>query len=178
MKTRNENHLTNEQFTELLIGGAPGPECGPECELHLAQCELCRNELTKFSESVALFTHTSLAWSDAQPGRSLRTRAARRTSRLLYAPMGWALAAALLVLIAVPPAWKYEHRSVGDHASAAGRVPALESAQQDSAAQIAQDNQLLESVNVALNTNDASPLPEYRLSDSPRLGARTDSRIP
>jgi hypothetical protein len=56
-------------------------------------------------------------------------------------------------------------------------VPAIEPAQQDSSAQIAQDNQLLESVNVALNTNDASPLPEYRLSDSPRLAERTDSRI-
>jgi len=141
-------HLTDAQFTDLLIGGDPTPESAQ----HLAQCDLCRSELSKFSGSVSLFNVTSLEQSAAQPSLSLRTQAARPSSHSTYVPLRWALAAALLVTIAIPT-WKYDHRS-----------PAEITPPDDSAAQIAQDDQLLQSVNVALNSDEASPLPEYHLS--------------
>jgi len=84
-------------------------------------------------------------------------------------PIAGALAAALLIVVGLP-AWNHDHQVLS------ARGPATAAAPDESAVQIAQDNQLLESVNVALNTNDASPLPEYRLLGSPRSTLRTDSR--
>jgi hypothetical protein len=44
---------------------------------------------------------------------------------------------------------------------------------EDSEAQIAQDNDLLRSVNAALSTAEASPVREYHLSDGPHSPLRT-----
>ena len=160
-----QDHLTDDQFTDLLIGGA----LTQSCRRHLAECVVCRREAEEFTRSVGIFSTTSLAWSRTKPQKSLRTIARWKPARAQIAPIGWALTAALLIAVGVP-AWNKSHP--GQHAQAL----AAPSAPADSPAEIAQDNQLMQSVNVALNTSDDSPLPDYRfLTGSRRL--RTDARL-
>jgi hypothetical protein len=155
------DHLTNDQFSDLLIG-APGRDC----ELHLAECAYCRAELEKFSASVGLFSSTSLAWSETRPAAAAQAASRWQNMRWAYAPVGWALAVSVAIMVGVP-AWRADHPAPAPY-SAVNSPASIE----DSPADIARDNALLESVNVALNTNEDSPLPEYRLAG----GSRSDAR--
>ena len=171
MNTPGSNHLTNDQFTEMLMTGITDAAC----ENHLAGCELCREELAVFSDSIGLFTTTSLAWSESKPAQSLRMTASRQVRRAAYAPLRWALAAAVIVGVGVP-VWNYEQRPI------ANQVTTPNLASDDSPADIAQDNALMQSVNIALNSDEGSPLPEYHLLNnahaSGRPHVRQDLRTP
>lgn len=159
-------HLTDDQFAECVI-----LRPSPKSEAHLAECVSCRRELIVFRESMGDFSDSSLAWSDARPQPDLRLVASARARRALLMPLGWALAAAAVV-VAGTPIWQHAHRV------AEGPVAVVASS--DSAAQILQDNRLLESVNVALTAPDASPFSEYRLQDTSRTQdeANAGSRNP
>ncbi len=158
MKTGKQDHLNDDQFTELLIGGA----LTEDCRRHLSACDVCRREAEKFSNSVEMFSTTSLAWSRTKPQqKSLRTIVQWKAARTGLAPIGWALTAALLIAVGVP-AWNDSHPKLLLH------VPAAASAPADSLAEIAQDNELMQSVNVALNASDGSPLPEDHLVEGSR----------
>jgi len=146
-------HLSNEQFTEIFVAGAPDAAC----EGHLAGCAQCRAELEKFAASVGLFSTVALQWSETRPQAATRPAPRWTAARWAFAPVGWALAAAVVISVGVP-AWRYDHR-----APVAGALAGAADATVDSPADIAQDNALLEQVNVALTTNEDSPLPEYRL---------------
>ena len=168
MTMTNPHHLPEEALNDVLIGLG-----SPESEAHLAACADCRGRVEGFQSTVQAFNATTMAWSEAQPTRPL-ARATR--GKYMGAPLGWALAAtAALVAIGVP-IWNANHRAVENVAVAPIVVPAV--SQEDSEAQIAQDNELLRSVNVALSSDDASPLAELGLSDRPhaRAGARTELR--
>jgi hypothetical protein len=162
-------HLSDEQFAELALGGA-APEA---CAVHLAGCERCRAELDRFGASVALFNTASLGWSEARPGKSLREEAGRRGSWAAWGvgwvPVGLALAAAALLMVGVP-AWRDGHRIAPEH------VAVMEAAPDESAAEIARDNALLRSVDMALSANEPSPVEEYGLAEGPRARARTEAR--
>jgi predicted anti-sigma-YlaC factor YlaD len=150
-------HLTDEQFTACVIEGAPPAACRE----HLAQCEACRREVGTFVEATGDFSAAALAWSEAQPATSLRGVAGSRTRG--HAPLGWAVAAGLAVAVSVP-LWNHEHRSpVSSAAAAAAEVPEAE---------IAQDNRLLEAVDLALAAPEPSPFREYGLQATPETGAR------
>jgi hypothetical protein len=122
--------------------------------------------LEKFSASVGLFSTIALAWSETRPAASPQAASRWQNMRWAYAPVGWALAVAVVMMIGVP-AWR-------DHTMTVQK-PAVNSPVEDSPADIAEDNALMQSVNVALNSNEDSPLPEYRLAGSARLDSRSDS---
>jgi hypothetical protein len=82
--------------------------------------------------------------------------------------LSWALAAALFVAIGIST---WNHHPIFQN-NAALPVPA----QGDSEAQIAQDNDLLRSVNVALLEGEEPPVDAYNLMETPhpRLRARPE----
>ena len=145
-------HLNDEQFAECVL-----LTIDPECANHLAVCERCREELETFTASVDAFNQASMAWSEAQPSVSLRGRAESRARREAFVPAGWVLAAAAVVAIAVPV---MNHEQRGSQS----RDAVASVSQDDSTAQIADDDRLMRSVNVALAANEPSPLSEYGLS--------------
>lgn len=154
MNTFPTAHLTEEQFAECLMAGASTPSC----RQHLAQCEECREEVSLFLSSIGDFSSASLQWSESRPAVSLRDIGdAQHGHRAAFAPVGWALAAAVLLAIGVPSL----HHEQG---LASGTVTAISSSVEESEAQIAQDNTLLQSVDMALAQNDPSPFREYDLS--------------
>jgi hypothetical protein len=154
-------HLSEEALNDALIGLS-----FPEPDAHLAVCGFCRGQLEAVRTDLQAFNRTSLAWSEARlearPAKSIGAAARLKVHHAMRAPLGWALAAAVLLAIGVP-VWNHDYRASLKYGSA----PAL--APEDSAAQIAQDNDLMRSVDTALNAPEASPIREYNLSNGPQL---------
>jgi predicted anti-sigma-YlaC factor YlaD len=148
-------HLTDEALNDVLIGMGSA-----DAELHLAECPICRGKVEDFQSDVGAWNVAALNWSEARAERAgvMQLRPARRRPPL--AALGWALAALALIAIAIPAG--RESDLFGTHHATAVVAP-----QEDSEAQIAQDNELLKAVNAAINPDEMSPLKEYDLSGRP-----------
>jgi predicted anti-sigma-YlaC factor YlaD len=155
MTTELSTHLSEEALDDVLIGLGT-----PESEAHLAVCGVCRGQLEEFHSKLQMFSQASLAWSEARPAKSFHTVTRLKHRHAMNASLGWALAATIFLLIGVP-VWNHRHDSLPNFDLSTA------SAREDSAAQIAQDNDLLRSVNMALSATEASPLSEYNLSNGP-----------
>ena len=173
MTPLNQQHLTDDQFSEYLSG----TRVSPATEAHVASCESCLAEVGLFLNSVDDFSAAAFDWSKSQPVISPRTKLSRQRHSM-QTPLRWALATALLVAVSVPVIVHEEH---GRSASGSS----LDAQGGENPAQIAQDNNLLLSVNVALGTTDPSPFQEYGIANGPqntnessRPGSRPDSRSP
>jgi anti-sigma factor RsiW len=161
MTTELSAHLSEEALDDVLIGLST-----PESEAHLAVCSACRSHVEGFQSGLQAFNQASLAWSEARPvsasmpttRASLQAAARSKARRAMFAPLGWAMAVAVLLMIGIP-IWNR------DHPSPPNPEPSTASAMGDSEAQIAKDNELLKSVDMALSVSDESPLSEYRLLD-------------
>jgi hypothetical protein len=154
--TREEmNHLSEEALNDVLIGMASSAS-----ELHLAACTACRAKVEGFHADLGAWNGATLAWSQdrAQHGESIRIPVPHR--RLPLAALGWALASAALLAIAIPAG--RESGIFGTNHGAAAVAP-----QQDSETQIAQDNELLKAVNAAINPDEMPQLKEYDLFKRP-----------
>lgn len=149
-------HLSEEAILDLLIGLGTAAD-----EAHLAECPLCRGQIEPFHATVASFNRAGEAWSEARrlshPLRQSLSRA--RHALPLWAPAAAALAALLLLAINLAP-W---HRPNAGSQSSAYAV----SQSEDSAAQIAADNDLMRSVHTELNPDESSSLAAYRLVNGP-----------
>jgi hypothetical protein len=157
-------HLSEEAINDCLIGLG-----SPQSEAHLAVCAVCRGQVKGFETDIAAFNQTTLAWTEARPHTTLRAAPTPRARRITAGPLGWALAAALLAAVGLP-VWNH-YRPAAHTASVAGPVTV------DSEAQIAQDNDLLRSVNVALNEGEESPIAVYHLSEAPHPRSKTRSEL-
>ena len=166
MTQSSETHLSDEQFSNLLIGDL----VESEARAHLLHCAHCRQEAGIFTDSVNLFSTTSLAWLETKATkRSLLQLFRSRERRSMFVSLAWATAAILFVIIGVPT-WNHRH-----HLPSEDDVAQVNPV--DSAAQVAEDNRLLLSVNTVLSSNEGSPLPESRLADYARPPIRIDSRL-
>jgi hypothetical protein len=168
-------HLSPEQINDCLIGLSSA-----ESAAHLAQCAQCRRQVNEFQSQMKSFNQTTLAWSESRTvARSESWSEARSEARpqsasfahpsqnrqAIGTPLSWALAAALVVAIGLP-VWHH-------HQDVASNHPTRQvSTQEETGAQIAQDNDLLRAVNVALNQGEESPVREYHLSEAPRSHLR------
>lgn len=176
-------HLSEEALDDLLIGLGSA-----ESEAHLAVCRVCSRHFEAFQSNLRTFNQASLAWSEdkseAWPvprpmneGASslgLTTRSTAR--RRILIPLSWAVATALLLVLGLQ-VWNREQQPSLTGTPAADNS-AQTAAHSDSEAQIAQDNQLLQSVNLALNSSEVSPFQEYGLGDDrqTRMQARPKVR--
>lgn len=147
-------HLSEEALDDVLIGLG-----SVEAETHLAACSRCSDTLRQFQAKMDSFNQASLAWSEARPVPETMSKAVARLNakpRGAIAPLSWAVAMAVVAALGFQ-IWTYEfHRP---------STPPVASASQpiDSEVQIAQDNQLLQSVNSALSASDVLPASEYGL---------------
>ncbi|WP_263375483.1 hypothetical protein [Granulicella aggregans] len=157
MSTLQSAHLTEEQIAECLLQSDPPAEF----ETHLAECQSCREEISGFMTSVDHFSRASLAWSESQPAVSLRARVRESSHPVFTVPLRWALAMAMLLVIALP---LLRHKL-----TAKPDLQTVNLVEGDSEAQIAQDNVLMQSVDSALAADEASPLAEYDIVDQSQL---------
>jgi len=158
-------HLSEEAINDFLIGLG-----SPDSEAHLAACSKCSSRVKGFRSEVNDFNLATLAWSEARPQVRLDEAARPQARRFAASPLIWALATVLLLAVGFP-LWKHFQLAAND---ASAKAPVS----RDSEAQIAQDNDLLQSVNVALNEGEESPVAVYHLSEAPhpRLRSRPELR--
>ena len=163
MTPEQQRHLTDEALDDVLIGLG-----SPAAHAHLAQCADCRRRVESFQSGIDLFNQASLAYSEAQPVKTSRT--AQPARRFLAQPVFavWAAAAALLVL-AGPAAWHL----LSPHSV---HAPAIATEVQDTEAQIAEDNELLEQVNAAIAPNDQNVVDQFQLTEAPDSQAAPGTR--
>ena len=165
-KRTSEVHLTDEQFSSLLLS----EELDLGARAHLGHCLQCQQEVEAFGDSVNLVGKTTLAWIEAKsPRRSLLPLLRTRQRRLVYFPAAFALATILLILVGM-----LTRRHEGSERS---EPSVAQTAAGDSPAQVAEDNHLLESVNLVLSSNQGSPLPESRFAEYTTPVARKDLRL-
>lgn len=164
MSSIRQGHLTDEQFA-ACVAECASVAPSPESEAHLRECSTCREELARFSASMEDFSRAAFGWSETLPAVSLRAEARPQAGQSWLAPATWAVAAAVLLAAGVPMVIHH------DREPAAPAGVAVVDGPDDSDAQIAEDNQLMRSVNMAIGANDSSPMQEYGLQAGrrPRL---------
>jgi hypothetical protein len=173
----NENHFTHlsdEQFSEYALGMEPAGSAAA----HLSQCDKCTEELARFSASMTEFSAAALGWSESRSPMSLRQLGLKASPRPRFAVASLALAAGFLLTVGVSTVTHRDRRSAADNGSAT--VASSADAVADcSEAEIAQDNKLLQDVNMAIGSGEPSPFSQYRLSQTdvarsqPHMGARS-----
>jgi predicted anti-sigma-YlaC factor YlaD len=167
MSSIRQGHLTDEQFAECVA------ECAvvapsPESEAHLRECSACREELARFAASMEDFGRAAFAWSETQPAVSLRAEARPSVGRAWMAPAGWAVAAAMLLAAGLPMVIHHDGQPA---------ETAVVDGPDDSDAQIAEDNQLMQSVNMAIGVNDSPELRGYGLQTGRHARLKTVSGL-
>ena len=166
-----KRHLDEDQFADCLIGLEPDTEVAA----HLAGCEACQEEMERFGSAVTAFNRAAAAWSGARSGArsELRPRVNLREwrPRPVLVVASWALAACTVVGVGMSVVlhWGQDQRATGTAGNMAGVVPV----QEDSAAQIAQDNKLLLEVDRVTRSDDSSVLQEYGLRPDADSGRGT-----
>ena len=160
-RVHSKHHLTDEQFAACL----DGTPLQADSQAHLGACDKCRIEMQLFQESMTSFGAAASGWSKSQPVPSLRPVVLARPVRSAGLGLQWALAAMLLVGVGVPVLIHTEHLNNERRSQAAAEAAAASS---DSDLQIAQDNAMLNSVNMALSSADPSPFQQYDLPTGPR----------
>jgi hypothetical protein len=168
MSMQSATHLTEEALDDLLIGLA-----SVESEAHLTECAACRAKVQALGAHLDAFDHASLAWSQARsealPAIGPAASAKAKSIWTALAPLEWAVATAVFLLLALPV---WNRSQLPAPVSSAVAAPTAG----DSEAQIAEDNDLLKSVDAALNTNDASPIAEYDLIEQPHSHSKARSK--
>jgi len=169
-------HLTEDQIDDVLMG-----DVAAERAAHLAACEDCKLRVEEFETPIASFKAVSLAWSERRSA-TLPSKLVMPVSSAWQRGAGWAAAAVLLVGIGVPVA-RHETRGTqvvaskevslagsGVAAQAAVATAVRESgpgvvapASGKSAAQIARDNQMLQTIDRELDASVQSPADAFGL---------------
>jgi anti-sigma-K factor RskA len=163
MNSKISNHLNDDQFMECAIGEEPGVEAAA----HLRECEACREELARFGMSVSSFNSAARAWSEARPVAARTEGRGYWTARPFFAMASGMVAACLVLGLGMEAVWHHEQ------GGRPGTAASVRGSQEDSAAQIAQDNQMLMAVDVATRSDDRSPVLEYGLAPESNDRART-----
>jgi hypothetical protein len=154
------NHLSEEALDDVLIGLG-----SVESQAHLAVCPECRVQVETFRGDVNLFNAASMEWSKGRPRRPVPVRPA---GRIPAAFVGWAVSAAALAAMLVG-VWRHQSPSPP------GEANTVQPRLTDSQAQIVEDNQLLQAVNAAINQDEASPIDEYKILESPHTRSKAHS---
>jgi anti-sigma factor RsiW len=164
LRTDSSLHLTGDQFTDCAIGLEPDAAVAQ----HLAQCELCRAELAVFGSSVDSFNRAAQSWSESLPAPTVAAAGRRPPAawvpRPFLATVSWALAASMLLFTAISTAIHHHL----DHLSPP--VASTLEEQEDSPAQIEQDNKLLMAIEREIRVDDRTAVQEYgiRAASRPR----------
>lgn len=136
-------HLTDEQFTELLSG-----DCPLDASRHMQACGQCRSEFRRVQSSLEDFASLGLAWAEQRASASISTPSA--FVRRWQSASRWAAAAA--VLAAVLLGVHQERRMPAPEVSIAG------SQQADSASEVADDDRLMIAIDKEIRWQTESPI--------------------
>jgi hypothetical protein len=155
-------HLTDEQFTELLLGGT-----SRSVSEHLKVCSQCSEEAERVSVAIGSFEQQSRLWAERETATHTRIRARRSAYSWLGPAPAWAAAAAATVIV-----FGLVFHSTGRIGHSAHPQPEISTAASQPAAgpsTLQSDNALLAAIEGELRVEDAPSANVYGLD----LGVRT-----
>jgi hypothetical protein len=152
-------HLTEEEFADYLIGLSTAT-----VRTHLLECGACRDEMESFGASLASFNQSSLAWSREQAAAHpihIEPKAVPQTTARPVWHAGWAAGlAAVLVFAMVLTHGRGTHIDTASNSPAAAITPAAQPQQED-AAVIADDNQMMTAIDAEISQPEVSPVESF-----------------
>jgi hypothetical protein len=157
-------HLTDAQFTELLLGTIP-----PSVIAHLETCPQCAEEAQRVSGAIGSFAQQSRLWAEHRAASRSAQRPARQTPLswlgIPVAPIAWVVAT-LTLAVGLGIARRAEHSVPPSQPIAAVQpAPAVTPAAVTSAT-LKADNALLSTINGELSADAAPSASAYGLTVS------------
>lgn len=150
-------HLTDEQFTDLLLGASP-----PAVRAHLESCPRCSAEAERVSGAIGAFAQQSRLWAErraaAQPVLAPRRAPA---FEWLYRPQAWA--AAVLAIAAAAGIGVSLHND-RLRALRQQQVAVAQPAPAVTPATLKADNELLAAIDGELRADETAPASLYGLT--------------
>jgi hypothetical protein len=161
---QNQSHLTDAQFTELLLGTIP-----PSVIAHLEACPQCAEEAQRVSGAIGSFAEQSRLWAERRAASRSARMPARRTPLawlgIPVTPIVW-VAAMLALAAGLGIARRAEHSAASAQPVAAVQpAPAVTPAAVTSAT-LKADNALLSAINGELSADAAPSASAYGLTAS------------
>jgi len=190
LKPNQERHLTDEQFTELLLGGRPA-----WVQTHMQECAACREEAERVAGAIGDFSAQSQLWAERRAAERVPRTAERKSAfAWLVRPQAWAGAALTIALAAgIGMAVHQEHARTVQQAAATApasvKVQAAAATEQASATKkqaeatvspttLKADNELLTAIDGEMRADESTPASLYGLdTDSSGTGTKTVQRI-
>jgi hypothetical protein len=146
-------HLTDEQFTELLSG-----ECPMDASRHMLACAHCRSEFSRVRSSLEDFASLALEWAEQQASTSISPPSMLARN---WRSAGAGAAAAAVLAAALLFGVHQERRVQAPEVSIA-------SSQADSASEVAADDRLMVAIDKEIRWQVESPLSVDDLSTPAR----------
>jgi hypothetical protein len=169
-------HLTDAQFSELLLGTTPSA-----VQAHLDACSQCSEEADRVSAALGSFEQQSRLWAERRAASQPILASHRQPAfPWLYRPQAWtaaaltiALAAAIAVTVRNDITVRDDHRrAVPQQIAIVGSAPTV------SPATLKADNELLSAIDGELRADQSTPATMYGLTAASRgTPARTPKRI-
>lgn len=162
-------HLTDAQFTELLLGTNP-----PAVRAHLDACPQCAKEAEQVSGAITGFEQQSRLWAERRAASSSALTPGRESaSSWLHRPQAWT-AAALALALATGIGISVRHNQPVQRAAAAAPAPTTP---QPSPATLKADNDLLTAIDGELRADDSTSASVYGLTTASHSSRKAPKRI-
>jgi hypothetical protein len=153
-------HLTDEQFSELLLGAKPAP-----VQAHLGACAECAAEAERVAGAIGSFEQQTRLWAERRAAALPVLVAGQRPSLLWpFRPQAWAAAAAAIALAASVSLTAHTHRSQ----PAPVQVAEMQPAAAVTPATLKADNELLSAIDGELRADESTPASVYSLNAARR----------
>jgi len=159
---QNQAHLTDAQFTDLLLGAIP-----PSVIAHLESCPQCAEEAQRVSCAIGSFAEQSRLWAERRAASRPAHASARATplAWLGVPPIAW-IAATVALAVGLGIARRASHSAPPTQPVAAVQsAPAVAPAAVTSAT-LKADNALLSAINGELSADAAPSASAYGLTAS------------
>jgi hypothetical protein len=143
-------HLTDAQFTDLLLGTIP-----PAVTAHLDACPQCAQEAQRVSGAIGSFEQHSRLWAENRIATHPRTPVHQPALAWLNRPAAWSGAAATVVLATFLGISHTSYRT--------SNVALPVAAVQPAPATLKSDNDLLSAINGELSADAVPPASMYGL---------------
>lgn len=150
------NHLTDEQFTDLLLGTNPAA-----VQEHLKACSACAEEAERVSVAIGSFQQHSRIWAERRAAtRPILVPARPPAFEWLYRPQVWA-SATLTIAIAVGVGVTANNHRVP---VVQPQIATTQSAPVVTPATLKADNDLLSAIDGELRADESTPASAYGLT--------------
>jgi hypothetical protein len=152
------NHLTDEQFADLLLGANPAA-----VQAHLKACSACAEEADSVAGAIGSFELQTRVWAERRAATSpILTPTSSPAFAWLHRPQAWTAAALAIALAA-----GFGIAARNHHAPAAQtQVAKVQPTPVVSPSTLKSDNELLSAIDGELRADESTPAIAYGLNTS------------